>query len=87
MENIKKSMIAGMLCTIDGDIFHLFGKKTWIRDLGASCHTANDDTDLNDVTNINTLVQGSSGHMSAMKKCKLSIKLHQVDGSERVSVI
>ena len=30
MENVKMPMEAGMLCTIDGETFHLFMKNTWI---------------------------------------------------------
>ena len=52
-----------------------------------SCHIANNDTDLYDVTEINKLVQGSVGNMSATKKGKLHMKVCQVDGSEWVYIV
>ena len=87
MENVKNPMKAGMLCTIDGKTFHSFAKNTWIGSLSASCHITYDDTSLCDITDINKLVQGSSGNMSAMKKSKLCIRVYKVNGSEKLQVL
>ena len=43
IENVKQPSEAGMICTIDSDIF-LLTKYTWIGDSGASCHITNNDT-------------------------------------------
>ena len=43
VENVKKHTEAGLLCTVDRETFHMFTKNTWIGDLDASCHIANDD--------------------------------------------
>ena len=70
-EDVKRPSEAGMMCTINGDIFFSFMKNTWIRDSGASCHITNNDTGLYDITNIDKSIQGRSGIMPAMKKGKL----------------
>ena len=76
-----------MMCTINGDIFFLLTMNTWIEDSGASCHITNDDTGLYDVTNINESIQVSSGIMLVTKMGKLQVKMHQVDGTERVHTL
>ena len=60
-----------MLCTIDGWTFYSFTKNIWIRNFGASCHITNNDTGLCDITDINKLVQGSLGNISAAEKGKV----------------
>ena len=57
-EDVKQLSEAGMMCTI------------W--DSSALCHIINDDTTLFNITNIDMLIQGSSGIMSTEKKGKLS---------------
>ena len=37
-QNVKMPMEAGMLCTIDGEMLHLFAKNVWIGDCITSCH-------------------------------------------------
>ena len=71
-----------MLCTVDGETPHLFMKNMWISNSGTLCHTTNDDIGLYNVTNINKLVQGSLGNISATKKAKLCINVCQVDSIE-----
>ena len=75
MEDVKQTLEAGMMCTINGNTFFLFMKNTWIRDLEASCHITNDNTGLYDITDINKSIQGSSGIMPARKKGKLQVKV------------
>ena len=58
---LKSLQGAGKLCMIDGETFSSFTKNMWIRDLVASCHITNYDINLYIVTNINKLVQGTSG--------------------------
>ena len=70
------------MCIINNDTFYFITRNNWIGDSDASCHITNDNTSLNDVTNIDESIQGSSGIMSAMKKGKLHVKVHQVDGTE-----
>ena len=82
MENVKKALDAGMLCAIGIETVHSIMNKTWIGDLGASCHILQNDTRVYDVANINESVQGSSGNISATKTGKLCIKVCQDDGSE-----
>ena len=55
-EDVKQPSKAGMICTINGDTFYLFTKKSWIGDYGM-CHITNDDTGLLDVININESIQ------------------------------
>ena len=62
-------------------------KNTWIGDSGASCHTTNNDTSLQDITNIDESIQVSSGIMPATKKGKLGVKVRQVNGSEQVHTL
>ena len=81
-ENFKKPMKAGMLHTVDGEIFYLFTKNMWIGDSGTLCHITNNDTGLYNVTKINKSIEGSVGSMSATKKGKLCMKVHQVDSTE-----
>ena len=75
-------MDAGMVCMINEEIFFKFKYNTWIRFLGASSHITNGDSDFCGTTNINKLVQSSSGSMPTMKKRKLHMKVQQVDGSK-----
>ena len=77
-------MEAGILCTIDGETFHSIAKNTWIDNSGASCHITNNNTGLYDITEINKLVQGILGIISATIKGKLCMKVCPVDGSENV---
>ena len=70
-EDVKQLLETGMMCTIDGDTFFSFIKNTWLGDSDASCHIANNDTGLYDITNIDESIQGSSGIMPATKKGKL----------------
>ena len=79
---------AGMFCTIDGEtFFYSFKKNTWIGNSDALCHISNDNTCHYDVTNINKLVQGSSGNMSTTKKGKLLMKACQVDGIKKLHIL
>ena len=87
MENVKMPMEAGMLCTIDGETFHLFMKNTWIWDSDTSCQITNNDTSLFDITTIKELVQGSLDSLPAIKKGKFCFKAHQVDGTEWVHTL
>ena len=87
MKNVDKHMEEHMLCTIDGETFHPFTKRTCIGNSGASCHVTNDDTCLYDVTNINKLEQGSLGDMSSIKKYKVQMKVCQIDSSKRLHVL
>ena len=75
MENVELPMEAGMLCTINVDMFYLFMKNTWMGDSRASCHITNDNTGLFDIINIDKLIQGSSGNMPVTKKGKLCINI------------
>ena len=91
----KESLVCGRCKTaLSGwyDVQHwwwnfLFTKNTWIRDSGASCCITNDDTVIYDVTNINESIQQNSGIMPAMKKCKLWVKVCQVNGTEQVHTL
>ena len=76
-----------MMCMIDGQSFCTFTKNTWFGNLGASCHIANYDAGMYDVTHINKLVQGSSGSMSATTKGKLHVKVRQINGSKRLHTL
>ena len=64
-------MEAGMVCTIDGEMFYLFTKNMQMGNLGASCDITNNDTGLFDVNEINESVQESSGDTFATKEGKL----------------
>ena len=75
---------ASIMCIINGQSSYIFTKNTWIGDLGALCHITNDDKRLYDVTNINELVKGSMGIVSATRKGKFSVKVRQVNGSEKL---
>ena len=87
MENVKKPVEAGMFCKFKGETFHSFIKNLWIGNSGPSCNMANNDTGLYDITNINKLVQRSSGNMSAMRKGKLCMIVCQVNGSKKLYVL
>ena len=52
MDDVKQSSEAGMMCTINGDMFCSFTKNTWIGDSGASCHITNYDIGMCGITNI-----------------------------------
>ena len=54
--------------------------------MGTLCYVSNDDSGLYDITEINVLVQFSSGHMPAMKNSNPHIKIIQVGGSEQILV-
>ena len=86
-ENVKNPTEAGMSCTIDGEMLHSFMKKNLIGYLDASCNITNNDTGLYDVAKINESAQESFGNMSTMKKSKLQMKVHQVNGSKRLHVL
>ena len=86
-DEVKQPSEAGMMCTINSDIFYSFTRNTWIRDSGASFHINNSDTSINDVIDINKLIQGSSDVMPATKKGKLCINVCQVDGPELVHTL
>ena len=45
-------------------------------------YITNNDSGLYNITNINESIQGSPGIMPAMKKGKLQVKVHQVNGTE-----
>ena len=62
-------------------------KNTWFGHFDALCHITDDDEGLYDVTNINSLVQGSLGSMSAHKKGKHCVKVRQVDGKEKANIV
>ena len=68
-----------MMCTIDGNSFHMFTKNTWIGNSGTSCHITNDETGMFDVIEIQESIQGSSGTMPATKKGKLQVTIQQVN--------
>ena len=87
MEDIKQSLEAGMMCTIDGDTFFSFTKNTWIGDSGASCHITNNDTGLYDIIDFDESTQGSSSIMPATKTGKLQVKVWQVDETEQVHTL
>ena len=76
-----------MMCTINSDMFYSFTKNTWIGDSGASCHIANDDAGMYDVTNIDASIQGSSSIMPNTKKDKLNVNVQQVDSTEWVHTL
>ena len=59
MENIKKSLEAGMLCTVDRETFPFIHEEHADWQFGCLCHITNDDTCLCDVTDINKWGQGS----------------------------
>ena len=84
---MKQPSKAGMMCTIYGNTFFLFTKNTWIGDSGASCYITNDDKGMYDVIDIDESIQGSSGIMPAMKKGKLQVTVHQVNGNEKVHTL
>ena len=67
MENEKKCLETGMMCTMDGTSFHLLTKNTWIGNSGATCHITNDENGMYDITEINESIQGNSGIMPATK--------------------
>ena len=50
-------------------------------------HIANNDTGIYDVTNIDKLVQGSSGNMSTAKMGELHVKVRQVSDKKRLHII
>ena len=86
-ENVKQPSEAGMMCTINGNSFHLFTKNTWIGDSGASCHITNDEKGMFNVIEIQESIQGSSGTMPATKKNKLRVTVCQVNGLEQVHTL
>ena len=86
MDNIKKPMEAGMLCTINDETFHLFIKNTWIGSLGDLCY----------MITMKQAFMTSSKSMSwynkvqaicLLKKGQLCMKVCQVDGSKRLHVL
>ena len=83
MKNVTKSTKASMLCTIHGETFHSFKKRTYICCSG-TYHITNDDNFLYDISKINESVEGSSGNMSATKKGKNYMKVCQVASSNWV---
>ena len=80
--NVELPTEAGMLCTIDGETFHLF-KNKWIGDSGTLCQITNNYSSLFEVTEINKLIQGNSDSMPAIEKGKLHIHVQQVDGNKQ----
>ena len=60
----------GLICTTNRELFFTLTKHTWIGNSGDSCHIANKDTRMYDITNINKLVQGSLCNMKATKRVK-----------------
>ena len=80
-------MEAGMLCTIDGEIFHMFAANTWIGDSSASFHISNNDTSLFNATKIHELVQVRLGTMHAAKKGKLYVSVHQINGAKQMHTL
>ena len=83
----EKNTENGMMCTIDGTSFHLFTKNTWIGDSGASCYITNDEHGMYDITEIDELIQGSSGIMPTTKKGKLCMTVRQVNRQEQVHTL
>ena len=83
-EDVRQPSETGMMCTIDGNTFFSFMKNTWTRDLGASCHITNNNTGLYDIIDIDESIQGSFGIMPVMKKGKLQVVVHQVNGNKQV---
>ena len=86
-ENDKQPSEAGMMCTIDGNTFHLFNKNTWIGNSCASCHMTNNESGMYDVIKIDKSIQGSSGIMPTTKKGKLCMRVCQVNGQEQVHIL
>ena len=82
--DVKQPSEAGMMCTVDGNMFFSFTKNNQIGDSDVSCHITNDNTGMNDDTNINETIQGSSRIMPATKKGKLCVNVQQVDETDRV---
>ena len=78
---------AGLICTIDGEMFFSFTKNMFIGDLDTSCHITDNDSGLYDVFDISELVQCRLGSVPATKKGKLCLKVWQVDMSEKVHVL
>ena len=62
-------------------------QSTWSSNSGALCCITNNDTDLYDINEINKLVHGNAGNMSAIKKGNLCMKVCQVDGTEQVCIL
>ena len=73
----------GMMSMIDGETFFTFTKNTWIGDFYTSSHIFHDGSGLYDAIDINQSVQSSLRSMFVTKKCKLCIKLKQVDWDEK----
>ena len=87
MDDVKQPSKAGMMYAINGDTFYSFTKNTLIRDSGTPCHITNNDADMYDNNKINWLIQGSSSIMLTMKKDKLCVNVHQVDGTKGVHTL
>ena len=76
-----------MMCSIDGNTFFSLTKNSWIRDSGALCHITNNDNGMYDIVNIDESIQVCSGIMPTMKKGKLPVMVHQVNGEEQVHTL
>ena len=63
MENVKKPMEEGRMCTFDGECF-IHSQKAHGLAIKVSCHITNDDTGFYNFKKINETVQGSLGNMS-----------------------
>ena len=87
VDDVKQPSKAGMMCSINGNMLYSFTKNTWIGDSGASCHITDNDTSMYDIIYIDELIHGSSSIMPAMKKGKLHVNVHQVDGTEQVHTL
>ena len=58
-QSIAPDLWQGMICMIDGKLFYTLTKNTCFVDLEASCHIANKETGMYDVTDINESINSS----------------------------
>ena len=78
------SLLRQVWCVPSMGHMFLFTRNTWIGDYDASCHITNDNTSLFDIIDIDELIQGSSGNISATKMASfmsMSNKLMELNGS------
>ena len=68
MEDVRQPSQTCMMCTIDGDTIFSFRLNILIEGSSALCHIMNNNASLLGIININELIQGCSGNMSATEK-------------------
>eukprot|EP00984_Skeletonema_dohrnii_P022875 scaffold11976_cov67-Skeletonema_dohrnii-CCMP3373.AAC.1 len=72
----------GLRCTIDGQVYPSFTKKTWFGDTGASCHITNDDSGMYEVESIDEPIAGIGRDcIRATKKGKKLCQIEHSDGT------